>query len=77
MRRVSSKVYGIIYGLSVSLVMSFSMSFALLLLNVGFIDGFFLTWMKSAGIGLMIAFPIASVTIPLIQKLLGKYLTVT
>lgn len=76
MKTVSKKVYGIIYGLSVSIVMSLSMSCVMLLMNVGFIDNFFIAWMKSAVIGLMIAFPIASISIPLIQKFLNNHLVV-
>lgn len=76
MRVVSKKVYGIIYGLSVSVVMSLSMSCVMLLMNVGYVDNFFMVWMKSAVVGLMIAFPIASISIPLIQKFLNKHMTV-
>ena len=76
MKKVSGKVYGIIFSLLISLVMSLFMSFFMLIINVGFIDGFFVAWMWSTAIGLVIGFPIAAVAVPLIQKLLKKYLVV-
>lgn len=76
MRTVSQKVYGIIFGFSVSVVMSTAMSFVLVILNVGFVEDFMIVWIKSAGLGFLVAFPVASISIPLIQRLLKKHLTV-
>lgn len=76
MKVVSKKVYGITYGISVSVVMSLSMSCVFLLMNKGFVDNFFVIWMQSAAFGFMIAFPVASISIPLIQKILSRYMTV-
>lgn len=76
MRTVSQKVYGIIFGFSVSVVMSTVMSFVLVILNVGFVEDFMIVWIKSAGLGFLVAFPVAFISIPLIQRLLTKHLTV-
>ena len=76
MRTVSQKVYGIIFGFSVSVVMSTVMSFVLVILNVGFVEDFMIVWIKSAGLGFLVAFPVDFISIPLIQRLLTKHLTV-
>lgn len=74
--KVSEKIYGIIFSLLISLVMSFFMSFFMIWVNVGFTNDFMVAWMGSTVLGLIIGFPIAAIAVPLIQRLLGKYLTI-
>jgi len=74
--KVSGKVYGLVFSGAISLVMSVFMSFFMVLVNVGYIDGFFFIWMMSTALGFAIALPIAAIAVPIIQKLLNRYLIV-
>ncbi|WP_299121463.1 DUF2798 domain-containing protein [uncultured Tenacibaculum sp.] len=76
MRKISQKVYGIIFSLIISFIMSLFMSFFMILINVGFIESFFMAWMGNTAIGLVIGFPIAAIAVPLIRKTLLKYFIV-
>ena len=76
MRIVSQKVYGVIFNLIICLIMSSFMSFFMILINVGFTKDFLIAWLGSTGIGLIISFPIVTISMPLIQKILQKYLVI-
>lgn len=74
--KVSKKVFGLIFSVLVSVVMSLSMSFFMLIVNMGFVSNFLLIWFKSASVGILIGLPIAITTIPVIQKVLSRYLVI-
>jgi len=48
------------------------MSFFMLLINIGFSKIFFNAWMKSFGLGFIIALPISIIFIPIIRRGLEK-----
>lgn len=52
------------------------MSFFMIIVNVGFTDEFFVAWMGSTLLGLVIGFPIAAIAVPLVQSLLKKFLII-
>ncbi|WP_366888527.1 DUF2798 domain-containing protein [uncultured Aquimarina sp.] len=52
--------------------MSFFMAFFMLLVNAGFTNDFFMQWLKTFGIGILISLPVSIVFIPLIAKSLSK-----
>ena len=72
-RKISGKFYGFIFSFLIGLVMSLAMSFFALVFYTGFIEGFFVMWMKRVAIGMVIGFPIAAVTVPLIQRFLDRH----
>ena len=69
---VSKQVFGSIMGATIGFVMSIIMSFFMLLVSIGFIEGFFLIWLKSAALGFAIAVPIGMVVAPLMERLLQR-----
>lgn len=66
--QISNRTFGLITSVAIGLVMSFFMSFVMLAANAGFIEGFFLIWMKGFGTGFAASIPIGVLTIPLIRK---------
>ncbi len=74
--KVSGKVYGIIFSAAISFVMSLFMSFFMIAINVGFTSDFFIAWTMSTLIGFVIGMPIAAIAVPLLQKLLNRYLEI-
>ena len=55
-----------------ALLMSFFMSFVMTAANAGFVDRFFMLWMRSWAIGFIVAFPLTFVLPPMIQKAATK-----
>ena len=74
--KVSKQVFGSVMGAAIGFVMSMFMSFFMLLANAGFIEGFFLIWLKSFALGFAISVPIGMIAAPLIERLLGRLLHV-
>jgi hypothetical protein len=69
--RINQKQYNIIFNVLMAILMSFFMSLFLTAVNIGLIPGFFLLWLKSFGLGTIVALPTTFVVVPLIHKLLG------
>lgn len=70
--KVSQRIYGVILSVSIGLVMSLGMSLLMLIVNAGFVEGFFIIWMKSFAVGFIASLPISVTVIPFIQKQLPK-----
>jgi hypothetical protein len=47
------------------------MSGVLLLVNRGFVAGFFTLWLRSFGIAFAVAFPTSMIVVPLARRLVG------
>ena len=71
-KKISGRTFGIIFSVSVGFIMALAMSFFMLLINVGYVEGFFFIWAKSFLIGFCIALPIAITIIPFIKNKLEK-----
>ncbi len=52
------------------------MSFFMTWMNVGFVTDFLFLWLKGFGTGFVVALPIAALTVPLIHRLLDKFLQI-
>ncbi len=74
--KVSKKVHGLLFVACMVLVMVFCMSYFMTWVNAGFVADFVFLWMKNFGMGFTVAFPIAALTVPLIHKLLDRFLQV-
>ena len=70
--KVSKQVFGAVMGLTTGLVMSCFMSFFLLVVNVGFIEGFLFVWFKSFATAFAISSPVAIIAIPPTERLLRR-----
>jgi fructose-specific phosphotransferase system IIC component len=54
-------------------LMSGSISCFNMLMNKGFVDGFFSLWLKSWGVSWLIAFPLILVFLPLVRNFLMRF----
>lgn len=61
-----------IFATIMSVAMGFFMSFFLTWINTGLAGGFFIRWMKSFGIGVLVAFPISLIVAPVAQRIVYK-----
>ena len=74
--KVSGFLYGLIFSALICIVMALIMSFVVLAMNVGFVNDFFIRWIKSIGVEFLVALPLSMIIIPLIQKGLNKVLII-
>ncbi|WP_029044664.1 DUF2798 domain-containing protein [Cupriavidus sp. amp6] len=63
----------IAFALSMGVVTTGIISFALLALNMGFSDGFALTWLRSWGIGYVIVIPAILLVGPRLQEQVERW----
>jgi len=70
--KIDRRYFNVIFSSLIALIMSFCMSFFMLLINIGFSKIFFNAWMKSFGLGFIIALPISIIFIPIIRTGLEK-----
>jgi hypothetical protein len=66
--RARRKYYRLIFTSLMALMMSFIISSALLLVKVGFVDGFFIELMHSWGLAFIFAWPSAYICAYLVQE---------
>lgn len=69
MKKIPKKYTGLVMGVLMGITMGFTMSFIVTVLNLGFVDDFFIRWMTGFASTLPIGFPIALVITPLVKKL--------
>ncbi|MDR1952858.1 MAG: DUF2798 domain-containing protein [Clostridiales Family XIII bacterium] len=53
---------------------SAAMAFTMVVINVGFVSGFFGIWLKSFGVGVCVSLPVAFIVVPPLQKLTKKWI---
>jgi Zn-dependent protease with chaperone function len=70
--QISKQLFGSLQGMATGFFMSLFMSFAMLLLSIGFVDGFLMIWLRSFGIGFVVSIPISLVIVPLTERLLRR-----
>jgi hypothetical protein len=70
--QVSKKVFGAVMGIATGLVMSCFMSFFLLVVNVGFVEGFLFIWLQSCATAFAISGPVAMIALPPLERLLRR-----
>ncbi len=52
--------------------MAFTMSFIMTFINIGLIDRFLLIWLRSFGVGFIVAFPTSLIAAYLAKKIINK-----
>lgn len=71
--KVPQKYSGILFTLLTAVFMSFLMSLVVTISNLGFFHaGFFGHWMKAWGFSFLIGYPIISIVIPVVRKIVAK-----
>lgn len=61
-----------IFATIMAVAMGFFMSFFLTWINTGLAVRFFIQWMNSFGIGVLVAFPISLILAPIAQRIVNK-----
>ncbi len=69
---MNKKCAPLIYATIMAIAMGFFMALFFTWINTGFSDGFFWRWMKSFGLGTVVAFPISLIISPLAQKIVNR-----
>lgn len=69
---IHPKYAGLLMSLIISFGMSLVMSFSMMAINVGFIENFGMLWMKAWATSFPVAFPTASLMVPMARKLVVK-----
>ena len=68
---IAKKHEMILFAFLMSLFMSFFMSFVITLINIGYIDGFYVFWMSAFWKAFLVAFPTIRIVVPQVRKLVS------
>lgn len=69
---ISKKYYGMIMSCLAAIIISVPIAFIMVVINVGFVQGFFLAFSKSALVSVLISIPLANIGIPVAEKITKK-----
>ena len=69
---ISKKFYGIVMSCLAAIFISVPIALVMTIINVGFIDGFLLAFLKSALAGVAISIPLANIGVPAAVKIAKK-----
>ena len=69
---INNKKAKILFGILMAGMMALAMSFVMVWINVGLNSNFFAIWMKSFGLGFLVAVPTSIIAAPIAQKLVHK-----
>jgi len=71
-KMINKKYYGIIISCLAALFISVPISFIMVIVNIGFIEGFLFAFLKSALINVLISIPLANIGISFAEKIANK-----
>lgn len=71
------KKFHLIFSIIMGAMMVFLMTFVITLVNIGWSEQFFSSWMKAFGIAYLVAIPVIFFLAPMARKMAGKLLGVT
>ena len=66
---ISKKFYGVIMSCLAAIFISVPIALVMTIINVGFIEGFLLIFLKSALAGVAISIPLANIGVPAAEKI--------
>ncbi|WP_350343014.1 DUF2798 domain-containing protein [Proteinivorax tanatarense] len=70
--KIKKKYKGVLFSCLAAVFISVPMAFIMVIINHGFVEGFFWQFLKSAIVGIAISIPLANVFIPLAEKVVNK-----
>lgn len=76
MKQINRKTYGLMFSTLVSIIMSLFMSAFMLWINLGIPPNFIALWIKSTLSGFVVAWPVAVLIIPILNKWLNQHFKV-
>ncbi len=65
----NNKLYNLVFSCLAAILISVPIAFIMVVMNLGFVEGFFLAFLKSALVSILISIPLATIGIPIAQKL--------
>lgn len=69
---IKKKYYGIVMSCLAAVFISVPIAFIMVAINFGFVPGFFVAFLKSALVGVLISIPLANIGIPIAEKITKK-----
>lgn len=69
--KISKVLYDFLFNVLVSAILSAILSFTMIFVNVGFVNGFSVMWLKSFFTSVIVAIPATYLAIPLAIKILS------
>lgn len=69
---INKKYRGIVMSCLAAIIISVPIAFIMVVINVGFTQGFMLAFLKSAVVGVLISVPLAAIGIPAAEKITNK-----
>lgn len=70
--KLKKKYYNVVYSCLAAILISVPIAFVMVAINLGFVAGFFLAFLKSALAGVAISIPLANIGIPISKKITDK-----
>ncbi len=70
--KINKKYYNVVFSCLAAIIISVPISFIMVLMNLGFVKGFFLAFLKSGLVSILISIPLANLGIPLAEKITKK-----
>ena len=68
----NNKYYNLVFSCLAAILISVPIAFIMVVMNLGFVKGFFVAFLKSALVSILISIPLATIGIPVAQKLTDK-----
>ncbi len=70
--RLNKKYYNIVFSCLAAIIISVPISFLMVVINLGFVKGFWIAFLKSALVSVIISIPLANIGIPVAKKISDK-----
>lgn len=70
--KIHKKYYNIVFSCLAAIVISVPISFVMVVINLGFVAGFLLAFIKSALVSIAISIPLANIGIPIAKKITDR-----
>lgn len=68
----NKKYHGIILSCLAAIIISVPIAFIMVVINLGFAEGFISAFLKSALVSILISIPLANIGIPIAEKITNK-----
>jgi len=70
--KLNKKYYNLVFSCLAAIFISVPIAFIMVAINLGFVTGFLIAFLKSALVGIVISIPLANIAIPIAQKITHK-----
>ncbi len=70
--KIRQKHYNLVFSCLAAIIISVPIAFIMVAINLGFVEGFFLAFLKSALVSVLISIPLANLGIPIAKKITDR-----